>query len=157
MRGSHRFVRVLLDHLQWLAVMVLPARMLSWHPLRRLQGEPMSSPEATVVMEAAAILEISEYDLLVLAYEERFGRRPARREIDRIFTPYMIAGKTPAWAVGTAHEIIDLFERDRLRDSRFAVRARPPTTRDIIVGLAQCVLLLLILWMIYVMFNNYPP
>ena len=158
MRRMFRLGRALLDQAHWALVMILPARVLGWRPLRWLRaGEPMISAEVMAVMEAAAILEISEYDLLVLAYEERFGRSPARAEIDRVFVPYMLAGRAPNWAVGVAEEIIALYESDRLGESRFRVRARPPTTRDILIGLAQCVLLLVVLWIIFVMFDTYHP
>ena len=115
-------------------------------------------PRARQVIDAAAILEISEYELLDMAYREWFGRPPSARELNEVFGPYMFDGVTPYWAASLARQVIALHDEGRLEQSRFRPAARPPPSlRDILTAIAQSVLLLLLFWLIYHLASTYHP
>lgn len=115
-------------------------------------------PAARQVIEAAAILEISEYELLDMAYREWYGRPPRAHVLSDAFGPYMFDGRTPFWAVALARQIIDLYNEGRLAQSRFrAVMRPPPTLRELLTAAAQSVLLLLLFGLIYYAASTYTP
>lgn len=115
-------------------------------------------PRARQVIEAAAILEISEYELLAMAFREWHGRPPRGEDLDPLFGPYMLDGVTPYWAVSLARQVISLYEHGRLRESRFRAPARPPATpRDIVTGIAQSLLLLALFGLIWYVASVYEP
>lgn len=115
-------------------------------------------PRARQVIEAAAILEIPEYELLAMAFREWFGRAPRRQDLDALFGPYMFDGVTPYWAVALARQVIALHEQGRLDHSRFRAPSHPPATlRDIVTGIGQSVLLLALVGFIWYLASDYPP
>lgn len=121
-------------------------------------AERALDPRARQVIEAAAILEISEYELLAMAFREWFGRAPRRQDLDPLFGPYMFDGVTPYWAVALARQIIALHEQGRLHHSRFRAPSHPPATpRDIVTGIGQSVLLLALVGFIWYLASVYPP
>lgn len=115
-------------------------------------------PRARQVVEAAAILEISEYELLAMAFREWFGRPPRREELDPLFGPYMFDGVTPYWAVSLARQVITAYEHGRLPESRFRAPARPRATlRDVITGIGQSLLLLALVGLVWYAASVYVP
>lgn len=142
--------------LVWLMPAALVQRMPAVERLQRRAGEYDSPVEP--VAEAAGILDTSEYDVLRIAFAETFGREPAVPEIGRVFTRYLLSDATPRWAITVALEVIALYDAGKLPQSRFAVQARPPaTTRELLVGIFQSLLLLAILGMIYFWFATWEP
>ncbi|MGD2081343.1 MAG: hypothetical protein PVF91_00130 [Chromatiales bacterium] len=58
------------------------------------------------VMDAAALLDISEYDLLCLAYRRWYGRDAGEVLMERVFAAYMLGCVVPHWARFHAREIL---------------------------------------------------
>lgn len=115
-------------------------------------------PNARQVIDAAAILEISEYELLALAYREWYGRAPCTDELGAVFGPYMFHGRTPFWAVALARQVIALHDAGQLAESRFARAGQPPPRlRDLLTAAAQSVLLLVVFGLIYYSAAGYQP
>lgn len=115
-------------------------------------------PNAGLVIDAAAILEIPEYELLALAYREWYGRAPRTHELGAVFGPYMFHGRTPFWAVALARQVIALHDAGQLAGSRFARGGQPPPRlRDLLTAAAQSVLLLVVFGLIYYGVVSYQP
>lgn len=64
------------------------------------------NPERSVVAQAANILQIGEFQVLQLAYHERYGQEMAEHISDRIFKAHMLHGEVPDWAEEFARRII---------------------------------------------------
>ncbi len=95
------------------------------------------------ILEAAAVLEVKEFDLFALAHRWWFGRSAEARVLERVFAAYMFAGAVPPWARHYAREILrelrsaapDLM---RLGLQRTRATARPPRQARHILA-AACV------------------
>jgi hypothetical protein len=59
-----------------------------------------------LVLDAAAMLDIREFDLFALAHSWRFGRRAEVAALERIFA-YMFGGVTPAWVRQYAQRVLN--------------------------------------------------
>jgi hypothetical protein len=85
-------------------------------------------PDRTVVVDAANLLQIGEFQFLQLAFAHWHGRDMRPKEADAIFESFMIYSEVPNWALMYATNINQL-ERDRNLDGndpnyhRFDVRA----------------------------------
>ena len=71
-------------------------------------------PERGVVVQAANILQLGEFQFLQLAYGEWAGHDMPEREIDHYFRHFIVEGNTPAWAVRHAERILDWDRRGLL-------------------------------------------
>lgn len=75
-----------------------------FHTLLRPDQE--EDPERTLVARAANILQVGEFQLLQLAYEDWFGRVMSGELSDEMFRAYMMRGEIPAWAQAFARWVI---------------------------------------------------
>lgn len=64
------------------------------------------NPEKSVVARAANVLQIGEFQLLQLAYQEWYGQDMPDYMSDRIFRAYMLHGEVPSWAKAYADRIL---------------------------------------------------
>ncbi len=83
------------------------------------------------ILEAAAVLEVKEFDLFALAHRWWFGRRLNRQALERVFAAYMFAGAVPPWARHYAREVLRELgsatpDLTRLGLERPRATARPP-------------------------------
>ncbi|UCH74341.1 MAG: hypothetical protein JSU82_00305 [Rhodospirillales bacterium] len=71
-------------------------------------------PERGIVIQAANILQIGEFQFLQLAYREWFGHDMPPEEVDGHFRHFILKGQTPHWVLQYAERIIDWDARDLL-------------------------------------------
>ncbi len=95
------------------------------------------------VLEAAAALEVKEFDLFALAHRWWFGRGADARVLERVFAAYMFAGAVPPWARHYAREILRELGSGAPDFTRFGLQrprapARPPRQARHILA-AACV------------------
>ncbi len=96
-----------------------------------LERPSAAAEGAGPVLEAAAALEIKEFDLFALAHRWWFGRPLDRQALERVFAAYMFAGAVPPWARHYAREILRELrsaapDLTRLGLQRPRATARPP-------------------------------
>ena len=53
--------------------------------------------DAQQVEEAAAILNVSEFRLFELAYQDWFGVHGLERNLESVYMPYIVCGTVPCW------------------------------------------------------------
>jgi hypothetical protein len=84
--------------------------------LLRPDREELESKEKAVIVAAANLLQIGEFQLLQLAYREWHGRDLPESRMDRLFASYMLGGKIPPWGRHYARNIIARAELGRIND-----------------------------------------
>lgn len=86
-----------------------------------LRPDREEDPERTIVARAANILQVGEFQLLQLAYEDWHGKSMSSELSDRLFRAYMMQGEVPVWARHYARWVIRQDEIDALDsdDARF--------------------------------------
>lgn len=73
------------------------------HPDR----EELELKERAVVIRAANLLQVGEFQLLQLAYREWFGHDLPEALVARLFATYMLHNDVPHWARHYARDILD--------------------------------------------------
>ena len=112
------------------------------YPLPDIAPAPLD-PRSRTFIQAAGLLEISEYDLMAIAYREWYGQSASRQVLERHFRPYMFGGPPPFWAHRLATEVLELDDRGELKSSRFGVEPPPKaTSREIMTGVSQTLILI---------------
>lgn len=64
-------------------------------------------PDRGVVVAAANILQVGEFQFLQLAYREWFGQDMPEQEFNHYFRSFIVQGRTPGWGIQHARRIID--------------------------------------------------
>ena len=79
-----------------------------------LRPDHEDDPERLVVIRAANILQVGEFQLLQLAYVDWHGEDLPEHLTDDMFSAYMLRGVIPGWARHYARRIIELDEAGQL-------------------------------------------
>ena len=102
------------------------------------------------MLEAAALLDITEFRFFRIAYQRWFGRRSNPLMMERYFANYMFNAVVPPWVRHLAREILQKAQTGTLSLAEYGIRQRPATPavqrRGRIFGallLAWCLLLFL--------------
>jgi len=74
--------------------------------------------ERSLVIQAANLLQVGEFQLLQLAYADWHGHDMPAALIDGMFSRYMFHDEVPIWARAYAHRILDMDRNGELDDSR---------------------------------------
>lgn len=82
------------------------------HQKTDVKAQEFASPEE--VLDASALLDVTEFDLFRLAYWYRFGRQPAEAMLETVFAAYMRRGEVPRWVATLCCEVIDQDKRGTL-------------------------------------------
>jgi hypothetical protein len=114
---------------------------------RELEEQHPDAPDA--VMDAAALLDVTEFDLFRFAYRRRFGRQPGEDMLEKVFADYMLRGQVPQWVAALCREVIDsekqgALDAEAIGAGRFRDRPARPPHGALYVGAAAAVWLLLI-------------
>lgn len=75
------------------------------------------SPDTRLVLDAAMLLDISEFQLFELAYTDWFGDKPVIHQVECLFASYMFKGEIPTWVRQFARNILRTWPDD-LRSPR---------------------------------------
>ncbi len=100
------------------------------------------------IPEAAAALEVKEFDLFARAHRWWFGRRLDQQALERVFANYMFGGVVPPWARHYAREILRELRSGapdlaRLGLERPRETARPPRLARHVLAAAFVVFVIL--------------
>lgn len=86
--------------------------------------EKYMNREVLDVLEAAARLDITEFELFRIAYERWFGHGIADADLERLYLPYMFKDQVPAWVRHYVREVLEGTE-GAFDPADFGVRPRP--------------------------------
>ena len=82
-------------------------------------GGRASSADAAEVAQAAALLEVSEFQLFRIAWRKWHGGEIGRSQLQRYYLPYERTGHVPVWVYRLARRIIDEADAQRLDPARY--------------------------------------
>ncbi|WP_455365185.1 hypothetical protein [Kaarinaea lacus] len=74
--------------------------------------EPPISLDTRLVLDAASVMDISEFQLFELAYVDWFGDEPLASEVEPSFAVYMFRGEIPTWVRQFARKILKTWPED---------------------------------------------
>lgn len=86
------------------------------------------------LLEAAALLQITEFRIFELAYKEWFGHRPRPYIIERYFKDYMFNRAIPAWVTHFCRRVVALGHAGELDPRDFGIYYRLPSRRMTRIG-----------------------
>ncbi len=102
------------------------------------------------VVNAAALLRVSEFEVFRLAYREWFGQLAADSEIDIIFGHYLSQSVVPVWVRNFTRKIDRLNDEKRLDVSEFGIQPPPSSPRMVAVGsIALVAIVMIVTLLIY--------
>ncbi len=117
---------------------------------KRSPVDPLLDPHSRDVIEAAGLLEISEFNLMAMAYHEWYGRPADQKTLERYFCPYMFGSPPPFWAHRLAKEVLELDDRGELLASRFAVNPpRKANRKDLFSAVTQIMLMIVVVTLLF--------
>ena len=115
-------------------------------PKRKLFfDEKKMSGDVADVLEAAALLEVTEFELFRIAYRRWFHAEIDDTELERLYLPYMFHGQVPHWVRQLTRQVIGEADRDHLDPKTYGVMPKPLTMDMYNRGLRYCLWIAVIL------------
>lgn len=81
-------------------------------------------PDTREVLDASALLQITEFHLFELAHERWFGKPAREQDLENIFARYMFAATAPHWVRQFCRDVADSERRGELDPIDFGVYPR---------------------------------
>lgn len=89
--------------------------------------EKKMSEDVADVLEAAALLEVTEFEFFRIAHRRWFAAEIGDDGLERHYLPYMFKHRVPPWVRHLAREVIARAEADALDPRDYGVMPRPLT------------------------------
>ena len=106
------------------------------------------------VLNATALLDITEYQFFQLSYMRWFGQQGTDRRIEVAFTSYMFQSLVPSWVRYLARYVEDCANRDCLDPFALGVQRLPHDRRMVHKGIRYAIILVLVLFGLIVFVNT---
>ncbi len=107
-------------------------------------------PDLRNVLEAAAILDITEWDLFHLAYRRWHGRPAADDTMEPVFVAYMFQKVVPLWVRHFSRLVERLYSRGELDANQLGVKYLPRSRHMVSRGMRYAVTIGLVLFALVV-------
>ena len=89
--------------------------------------EKNMSDDVADVLEAAALLQVTEFELFRIAWRKWHGGEIGDEQLERHYLPYMFKSQVPVWVRQLARKVISEAEADQLDPSRYGIMPKPLT------------------------------
>lgn len=93
------------------------------------------SPDLQTLLEAVALLDISEFRLFELAYQKWYGRAAPAEQLEEEFAHYMFGDEVPFWVRHYARDVLDLAGQFRSGECPLEPSPQPATRAGVRRGL----------------------
>jgi len=90
--------------------------------------------EAKLIGFAASVLQISEYELFRIAYQNWFNHPISKNRLDTLFKNYLTIGDAPYWVNDFARKAHDKFKAGKLDYKEYGIKRRVCDRRTKITG-----------------------
>jgi hypothetical protein len=93
---------------------------------RRLFFDERKMPgDVADVLEAAALLEVTEFEFFRIAYRRWFGADIPDADLEPLYLPYMFHGRVPPWVRQLSRQVMAEAEAETLDPRTYGVLPRP--------------------------------
>lgn len=107
------------------------------------------------LLEAAALLQVTEFRVFEMAYKDWYGAAPRHYVMEQYFRDYMFHQVIPAWVSHFARRIVALGQAGDLDPREFGVYQRLPSRRMIRIGQVYAAMLLVaFLLLVYMAYGD---
>jgi len=100
-------------------------------------------PELWDLLEASALLQVTEFKVFELAYKDWFGTMPRPYIIEPHFNNYMFNRIIPVWVKHFCRRVVEMGREGTLDPRAFGVYPRQPSRRMMRIGQVYTALLLM--------------
>ncbi len=109
------------------------------------------SPGCLDVLNTAALLETTEFNVFRLAYRNWYGKNINDNEIERFYVPYMFREVVPPWVTSFCRMILKLEKSGKLNTRKYVPLERRPKRQEVsqfamkLIIAINCLIILLML------------
>lgn len=107
------------------------------------------------VETAAALLQISEFQLFHIAYYQWYGRKTSDTVMEKFFVTYMFDGIVPPWARQLARKVLLLQREKNLNPGEFNIEQQQLTPQQKSAGMRYVLMFIIIMVAFCTMIANY--
>ena len=112
--------------------------------------------EAKLVGFAAAVLQISEYELFRLAYQKWFDHPISENRLDALFKDYLASTTVPYWVNDFARKAHEKFKAGELNYKDYGIKRRVCDRRTKITGWIIITFLAILMSIYSYLITSYP-
>jgi hypothetical protein len=112
--------------------------------------------EAKLIGFTASVLQISEYELFRLAYQDWFDRPISDNRLDTLFKDYLTNGEAPYWVNDFARKAHDKFKEGKLDYRDYGIKRRVCDRRTKTTGWIIITFLVILLSIYSYLITGYP-
>ncbi len=116
--------------------------------------DPDIDPVVLEVLDAAALLDTTEFNIFCLAYTRWFGQKASVDFIEPHFNAYMFREIVPFWVRHFTRHIMHLYAMGRLNPEDYGLKKPPASSRMVFLGRLYTLLLILILVVLFVVTSS---
>ena len=116
-----------------------------------MKMDPDIDPVVREVLDVAALLDTTEFNIFCLAYVRWFGRDAPTSIIEPYFNDYMFQDIVPYWVHHFTRQIIYLYYKNQLNVADYGLTKPPLSRRMAFIGRVYAVVLVLILVALFIL------
>jgi len=110
-------------------------------------------PDLQTLLDAVALLDITEYRLFELAYEDWYGRPARHKQLEQVFVDYMFKSKVPFWVRRYSRKVLKMAQQQCLDRDALGLHWLPVTHAGIRRGMHMILGLVFLLVFLIVVAN----
>jgi hypothetical protein len=111
-------------------------------------------PEIQRVLDTAAILEITEFEVFRLSYDRWFGTPANDAIIEPFFCDYMFGMVVPSWVNHFTRKVVKLYDAGQLDPTRYGIFPKPLSHASVRMGIQIAVIITTLLICLIMLADN---
>ncbi len=118
---------------------------------QRLVGEEDIPDDVWGVLRSSALLEVGEFRVFEIAYEDWHGEAGDEKMIEKHFTGYMFNDRVPPWVRHFCKKVLKLDSEEALDPADFGIVLKPASREQINKGLEAIMYIIVALMFIFLL------
>ncbi len=109
------------------------------------------APDVQEVLDAAAVMQVTEYQVFQMAYERWFGKVAGVSDLEPYFIDYMFRERVPAWVRQFTRLVTELERAGRLEPRALGVERYAHTQEMFNRGVRYLIITVLVMVVFYIL------